>query len=49
MSDLVEVCKTARTGAIMSGSPVDMVLHPRAGTCDVGGGEGLAVGPIRPK
>jgi type II secretion system protein H len=37
MSDLVEVCQSARACAILQGSPVELVLHPKDGTCDLSG------------
>jgi prepilin-type N-terminal cleavage/methylation domain-containing protein len=41
--DILEVCQSARASAILSGSPTDLVFHPRDGTCETantGGGYG---------
>jgi type II secretion system protein H len=42
-SDIVDTCQSARAAAIMSGSPTDLIFHPRDGTCETasaGGGYG---------
>ena len=33
-NDIVETCQSARAAAIMSGSPTDLVFHPKDGTCE---------------
>ncbi|HEY2082218.1 MAG TPA: prepilin-type N-terminal cleavage/methylation domain-containing protein, partial [Verrucomicrobiae bacterium] len=33
-SDIVETCQSARAAAIMSGSPTDLIFHPKDGTCE---------------
>ncbi|HWD92178.1 MAG TPA: prepilin-type N-terminal cleavage/methylation domain-containing protein [Verrucomicrobiae bacterium] len=41
--DIVETCQSARSTAILTGSPTDLVFHPRDGTCETasaGGGYG---------
>jgi prepilin-type N-terminal cleavage/methylation domain-containing protein len=38
--DIVEVCQSARAAAILSGSPTDLVFHPRDGTCETAGAGG---------
>ena len=38
MNDIVETCQSARAKAIMSGKYADLIIHPRAGTMEVGGG-----------
>ena len=43
VSDIMETCQSARSQAILSGSPVDLVFHPKEGTCEAsasGGGYG---------
>ena len=37
MSDLLETCQSARAKAIMSGSPADLIIHPRDGRLEVAG------------
>ena len=44
MSDLLETCQSARAQAIMSSTTVELVIHPREGTCTVSGGSGVKVG-----
>ena len=41
-SDVVEVCSKARSRAILSGTPTDMVFHPRDRRLDLGAGGGGA-------
>ena len=38
MSDLLETCQSARAQAIMSGTPTDLVFHPKDGTCETSAG-----------
>jgi Tfp pilus assembly protein FimT len=43
VSDVLDVCRTARAEAIIRGEPAQLVFHPRDGTCEVsssGGGYG---------
>lgn len=39
-SDILETCQTARSAAILSGQPTDLVFHPREGTCEASGAGG---------
>lgn len=39
-SDIVETCQSARAAAIMSGSPTDLIFHPKEGTCEASGASG---------
>lgn len=42
-TDIMETCQSARAVAILSGSPTEVVFHPREGTCEAsatGGGYG---------
>lgn len=39
-SDIVETCQSARAAAIMSGSPTDLVFHPKDGTCETASTKG---------
>jgi Tfp pilus assembly protein FimT len=42
-SDIEDACKSARSGAIMTGLPTELVFHPKEGTCETvaaGGGYG---------
>jgi type II secretion system protein H len=32
--DIIETCQSARSAAILGGSPVDLVFHPKEGTCE---------------
>jgi type II secretion system protein H len=36
-NDILETCQSARSAAIMSGSPTDLVFHPHDGTCETSG------------
>jgi prepilin-type N-terminal cleavage/methylation domain-containing protein len=38
MSDIADTCRSVRAKAIMTGEPAELVIHPRAGTMEVGGG-----------
>jgi len=38
MSDIADTCRSVRAKAIMSGEPAELIIHPRAGTMEVGGG-----------
>ena len=38
MSDIQETIQSTRAKAIMTGAPAELVIHPRAGTMEVGGG-----------
>ena len=43
VSDIMETCQSARAHAILTGTPTDLVFHPKAGTCEAsssGGGYG---------
>jgi type II secretion system protein H len=44
MSDLLETCQSARAAAIMSGSPAELIIHPRDGTVEVAGGSSAGYG-----
>jgi len=46
MSDLEDTCEAARDAAIMSGQPAELVIHPRAGTLEVSGGNGKWGGQV---
>jgi len=46
MSDLIDTCQSARRAAIMSGQTADLVIHPRAGTLEVSGGNGKFGGQV---
>jgi type II secretion system protein H len=37
-NDILDTCQSARAAAIMSGSPTDLVFHPKDGTCEASGG-----------
>jgi type II secretion system protein H len=39
MNDIRETCMSTRSKAIMTGEPADLIIHPRAGTMEVGGGD----------
>jgi prepilin-type N-terminal cleavage/methylation domain-containing protein len=39
-SEILETCQSARASAILSGSPVDLVFHPREGTCETASAKG---------
>jgi type II secretion system protein H len=43
-SDIVDTCQSARAAAIMSGSPTDLVFHPKDGTCEAAGAGGGGYG-----
>jgi prepilin-type N-terminal cleavage/methylation domain-containing protein len=36
--DILETCQTARSAAILSGSPAELIFHPKEGTCETAGG-----------
>jgi prepilin-type N-terminal cleavage/methylation domain-containing protein len=38
MSDMLETCQSVRSKAIMTGQYADLVIHPREGRMEVGGG-----------
>jgi len=38
--DILETCQSARAHAILSGSPTELVFHPRDGTCETAGTDG---------
>jgi type II secretion system protein H len=44
MSDLLETCQSARAAAIMSGSPSELILHPREGLVEASGGGSAGYG-----
>jgi prepilin-type N-terminal cleavage/methylation domain-containing protein len=52
MNDFTDVCKAARSRAILQGVPTQVVFYPREGRCEVQGGAGLGragdFGPIEP-
>jgi type II secretion system protein H len=39
-NDIVETCQSARSVAILTGSPTELVFHPKEGTCEASGGGG---------
>jgi type II secretion system protein H len=39
-SEIVETCQSARAAAILSGSPTELVFHPRDGTCETANASG---------
>lgn len=38
MNDILETCQSTRAKAITTGSPAELVIHPKDGTFEVGGG-----------
>lgn len=44
VGDIVETCESARAAAILGGAPVDLVFHPKDGTCEATGGKTAGYG-----